>query len=280
MIRTPVVLIHGAWFHKSSWESWAERFTTHGYAVHVPAWPGESPSAAEGRRAPNPGRDLGLETLLTHYEQFVRAMDTPPVLIGHGLGGLMVQHLFSLGLGRAAVVLAPMPGDGVRLSRVRAASSPIAPHESGDLQGFMPLPQSQFREWFANTVGGDEAAQLFERHVVPAPRRLLADLGVGDDTAQEDTAQDDPPAAPWLLVDTAAFERGPLLLVSGQEDRVIPDAVTRAAYKAYGDTAAVTDLKQFADRGHSLVMDSGWREVADYVLAWLAANGVDAVAEA
>ncbi|MEV6105159.1 hypothetical protein AB0M28_10650 [Streptomyces sp. NPDC051940] len=61
----------------------------------------------------------------------------------------------------------------------------------------------------ANTVGEEEAAQLFERHVVPAPRR--------------------------------------------------------------------PDLKQFADRGHSLVMDSGWRTVADHVLIWLAANGVEAV---
>ena len=273
--QTPVVLVHGAWFHRSSWESWTERFTAHGYAVHVPGWPGESASAAEGRRAPDPRRAVGLEALVGHYELLVRALDSPPVLIGHGLGGLIVQHLFSIGLGRAAVVLAPMPGDGIKLSPARAGFRSIAPTGSSDLQGFVPLPRSQFRHTFANTVGEDEATQLFERHVVPAPQRLLADLGFGGNAGHDES-----PAPVRVVVDTVTSERGPLLLISGQEDRVIPDAVTRTAYKAYGDSAAVTDLKQFADRGHSLVMDSGWREVADYVLVWLAANGVGAVAEA
>src|SRR2546423_59932 len=155
--RTPVVLIHGAWLHKSSWESWAERFASSGFAVHVPGWPGEAASA-----------------------------------------------------------------------------------------------------------------RLSDRHVVRAPPRLLAALGFGPDA---------PRGPAQIVVDTVTAARGPLLFVSGQEDRVIPDAVTRAAYKAYGDSAAVTDLKQFADRGHSLVIDSGWRTVAGYVLAWLAANGVEAVTE-
>lgn len=268
--RTPVVLIHGAWLHKSSWESWAERFASSGFAVHVPGWPGEAASAAEGRRDPDPSRDLGLENLVAHYEVFVRSLDIPPVLIGHSLGGLMVQHLFSLGLGRAAVALAPMPADGAWQDPPRNGFRSLGLTGSGDHRGFVPLPRSQFRHTFANTVGEDEAARLFERHVVPAPHRLLADLGFGPD---------DPRGPAQIVVDTVTAARGPLLFVSGQEDRVIPDAVTRAAYKAYGDSAAVTDLKQFADRGHSLVIDSGWRTVAGYVLAWLAANGVEAVTE-
>lgn len=55
---------------------------------------------------------------------------------------------------------------------------------------------------------------------------------------------------------------------------MVPDSVTRAAYKQYGDSTAVTDLKQFADRAHSLVIDSGWRFVADYVLGWLDEHGL------
>lgn len=294
MNRTPVVLIHGAWFHQSSWEHWSERFTARGYAVHVLGWPGEAGSAAEGRRRPGPGRDLSLEALIAHHEAVIRTLDSPPVLIGHSLGGLIVQHLFSIGLGRAAVALSPMPRDSPRPNHYQpdrnvpnrdrpnqahpAPQPPLALPTSPDDEGFFALPPSYFRQAFANTVGEEEAAHLFERHVVPAPRRLMADLGFG---AVPDAAQNAHEAhgahIQRITVDTVTAARGPLLLISGQEDRMIPDAVTRAAYKAYGDSAAVTDLKQFADRGHTLVVDSGWRTVADHVLAWLAANGIEPV---
>lgn len=270
MNRTPVVLIHGAWFHRSSWERWAERFTGHGYAVHVPGWPGEAGSAAEERSHPGRNRDLGLEALLTHYEQFVRSLGSPPVLIGHALGGLMVQHLFSLRLGRAAVALAPWPGDGADAREIRSRLWPLVPVDSGDQERSVQLSRADFRHMVANTVGEEEAAQLYARHVVPASRRLLADLGFEHD------GERGPSRPTRIVVDTADTKRGPLLLISGQEDQVIPDAVTRAGYKSYGDSTAITELKQFADRGHSLVIDCGWRAVADHVLAWLAGHEVKA----
>jgi hypothetical protein len=33
---------------------------------------------------------------------------------------------------------------------------------------------------------------------------------------------------------------------------------------------AVTDLTELPDRAHSLTIDSGWRDVADTTLTWLA----------
>lgn len=265
--QTPVVLIHGAWFHMSSWEGWAERFTAHGYAVCVPGWPGEAPTAGQVRRDPGPLRDLGLAALTAHYEKIVRTFDDPPVLIGHSAGGLISQHLLGTGLGRAAVALAPVPAGGVPLDDGRPRPWSLMPAGSTRHPGFEPLPRTRFRHVVANAVGEEEAEKLFDRYAVPAPLRLLGDLGL-DRTA----------AGPAdIVVDTANSARGPLLLVSGQEDRMVPDGVTRSVYKLYGDSCAVTDLKQFADRGHSLVFDSGWRSVADHVLVWLAANGIEAV---
>ncbi|MBO1413239.1 alpha/beta hydrolase [Streptomyces sp. FH025] len=267
MKQTPVVLIHGAWFHMSSWEGWAERFTAHGYAVCVPGWPGEAPTADQVRRDPGPLGDLGLAALTAHYEEIVRSFDNPPVLIGHSAGGLIAQHLLAADLGRAAVALAPLPAGGVPLDDGRPRPWSLMSAGPTRHPGFELLPRARFRHVVVNAVGEEEAAKLFDRYAVPAPLRLLADLGL-DRTA----------AGPAdTVVDTANSARGPLLLVSGQEDRIVPDAVTRSVYKLYGDSCAVTDLKQFADRGHSLVFDSGWRSVADHVLVWLAANGVEAV---
>ncbi|MGW4774527.1 alpha/beta hydrolase [Nocardia sp. NPDC004278] len=259
MKQTHVVLIHGAWFHMSCWQGWAERFTSHGFVVRFPGWPGESASVAQVRHDIGQLGDLGLAALTTHYEKIVRSYDNPPVLIGHSVGGLIAQQLLGAGLARAAVALAPLPANGVPLGG--------APPRRAWHLDFGPLPRTQFRHVVANAVGEEEAEQLFEQYAVPAPLRLLADLGL-DRTAggSADTT-----------VNVANPARGPLLLISGQEDRMVPDAVTRSVFKLYGDSPAVTDLKQFADRGHSLVFDSGWRAVADYVLIWLAANGIAAI---
>lgn len=254
MNRIPVVLVHGAWLHISSWQSWTERFTAHGYDVHVPAWP---------------LGDIGLDELTAHYEKAVRSLDALPVVIGHSVGGLIARQLLDAGLARAGVAIAPLPLPVLIDRGVRHVTSP---------EGYVTLPEAQFRITIANTVGEHEAASLYQRYVVPAPHRLLADLGFDGTTPS--TATDASGDTPVDTTGPEASARGPLLLISGQEDRMVADAVTRAAYKRYGDSTSITDLKQFADRGHSLVIDSGWPAVADYVLAWLAANGMTTPAEA
>ncbi|MGE7386999.1 alpha/beta hydrolase [Streptomyces sp. NPDC004126] len=258
MDRTPVVFIHGAWLRASSWESWAERFAMRGFRTLAPAWPGEGPGAGPPVAAPDVLGGVGMAALTDHYAAVARSLGTSPVLIGHSVGALVAQHLVGAELGRAAVAIAPAPVGGLALPAAAArAWRPPGP-AAGPL---VSLTADRFRRVLANTVGSADSDRLFTRHAMPSPRRLLADLAA---------------PAPGALPDTGNAARGPLLLVSGQEDRLVPDSVTRAAYKRYGDCTAVTDLKQFPDRGHSLVLDGGWRFVADYVLAWLDGHGIGA----
>ncbi|GJF33988.1 alpha/beta hydrolase [Kitasatospora sp. NE20-6] len=256
VIRTPVVFIHGAWLHARSWESWTACFAGHGYATCAPGWPGEAPTAREARERPDAVPDLGLDDLTEHFAEVVRSFDVPPVIVGHSVGGLVAQHLIGARLGQAAVAIAPAP-----INDIAVHTRPGAAAERS--RAPVLLSSERFRDVFANAVGADESERLYERYAVPVPRRLLDDLRC-----------DGRPRSPSALVDTGNTGRGPLLLVSGQEDLLVPDAVTRTAYKEYGDSTALTDLKQFADRGHSLVVDSGWRFVADHVLGWLDRRGV------
>jgi dipeptidyl aminopeptidase/acylaminoacyl peptidase len=74
-------------------------------------------------------------------------------------------------------------------------------------------------------------------------------------------------------VNTDNAERGPLLLIMGGQDHTVPEAITKSTLKQYKYSHSVVDLVEFPDRGHSLTIDSGWREMADRTLGWLRVQG-------
>ncbi|MEV7326320.1 alpha/beta hydrolase [Streptomyces sp. NPDC093970] len=262
--RTPVVFIHGLWLHASSWSPWEELFAAHGYRTLAPGWPGEPDTVEAAREHPEAVADRGIDDVTRHFEEIVSALGRPPVLVGHSFGGLIVQKLLGQGIGQAGVAIDPAQIKGVRplpFAQLRSAfpvlDNPANKHRS------VSLTRAQFRYGFGNALTADESDTLHERHTVPSPGRPLFEAAFAN-FSRHSAAQ----------IDTANNDRGPLLLISGQEDHTVPDVVTRAAYKLYGDSTAVTDLKQFPDRGHSLTVDAGWRAVAEYVLCWLASQNV------
>ncbi|BCB92001.1 alpha/beta hydrolase [Phytohabitans suffuscus] len=255
----PVVFIHGLWLHASSWQAWADRFAARGYAPSTPGWPGEPGTVAAARRAPEAVAGLGIDDVAGHYADLIRGRPDPPVLIGHSFGGLIAQKLLGLGIGRAAVAIDPARIRGVRalpFAQLRAAFPVLG--NPANRRRSVSLTAAQFRYGFGNAISRIESDELFGRWTVPSPGRPLFEAAFAN-------LRRSSPAA----VDTRNAGRGPLLFISGQEDRTVPDALTRAAYKLYGDSPAVTDLKQFPGRGHSLTIDSGWRRIADYALEWL-----------
>ena len=75
-------------------------------------------------------------------------------------------------------------------------------------------------------------------------------------------------------VNVGNASRGPLLLISGEADNTVPPVLVQSTLRAYSRSQAVTELKSFAGRGHSLVIDSGWREIAEFCLSWLQAKSL------
>jgi pimeloyl-ACP methyl ester carboxylesterase len=121
------------------------------------------------------------------------------------------------------------------------------------------LTEQQFRFSFTNAVSDRESKELYAKYAMPAPGRPFFEAA---------TATLNPNAA--TKVNVANETRGPLLLISGANDNTAPSVMVKSALNLYHrKSKAVTEFKEFSDRGHSLVLDSGWRELAEYSLGWL-----------
>jgi non-heme chloroperoxidase len=201
----------------------------------------------------------GIAEVTEHYAKIIRALPAKPVLVGHSFGGIVVQKLLARDLGTAAVAIDAAPIRGVLalpLSSLRVAS--VALRNPANRKRVVALTTEQFRYGFGNAVSEQESAELYQRWTIPSPGRPLFEAAF---------ANLNPNSA--AKVDTTNATRGPLLLIAGERDHTVPPAITRATLRQYGKSSAVTEFRQFAGRGHSLALDSGWREVADGALSWL-----------
>ncbi len=268
--QTPVVFIHGLWLHSSSWQPWLDLFLSKGYAPTAPGWPNEPDTVAAARAHPQAVAGIGVEEATEHFAAIIAQCPQPPVIIGHCHGGLIAQKLLARSVGRAAVAIVPTGIKGARqftCAQVRAGLPAVRHLVNG--KHAVSLTAEQFRYSVGNAIEPAESERLFETYSIPSPARPVFEATFARMARRSPT-----------VVDTQNPDRGPLLLISGQKDRMVPDVATRATYKLYGESTAVTDLKQFPDRGHSLTIDHRWHQVADFVLGWLTRRGVSVVGDA
>jgi len=253
-----VVLIHGLWMTPRSWEPFRQFCEERGYRVLAPPWPRLQGSVENVRRDPSALAGLGSAEIINHYDNAVRLLDEPPILIGHSLGGLVVQVLLDRGLGAAGIAIDSAPPKGVwrlPLSQVKALlpvlSNPLSYWQT------VPLTYRQFRYAFANTMSEGEARTAFTRYAIPAPGRPLFEGAFAS-------------LNPWsaTAVNYANGERAPLLLVAGTDDHTIPPSVVRANYYQYGRSKAITSFKEFPGRSHLIIAQDGWQQVAEFGLSW------------
>jgi alpha-beta hydrolase superfamily lysophospholipase len=262
--RTPVVFIHGLWLHATSWTPWLEHFRNNGYKPIAPGWPGEPATVAEARRSPDLVAGTSIDDVAAHYATIIGSLDRPPIIIGHSFGGLIAQKLLGQGIGAAAVAIDPAQIKGVLplpLAQLRAALPAL--RNPGNRRKALSLSEKQFRFGFGNALTDAESRSLWQAWVIPSPARPLFQGATANFSRHSQAT-----------VDTANANRGPLLLISGTADHTVPDVVTRATFKQYRHSTAVTELQQFDGRGHSLTVDAGWKEIADASLTWIHAQGL------
>ncbi|MEO8111763.1 MAG: alpha/beta hydrolase [Ginsengibacter sp.] len=263
MAKRTIVFIHGLWVHASSWQPWMQFFNENGYDTLNPAWPGDSATVEESRINSKPIANHGVAEVADSYARVIASLPEPPIVIGHSFGGLIAQVILGRGIAAGGIAIDPAPIKGVwqlPLSALKA-SLPVLGNPF-NLTKAVSLTFSQFRYGFANAVPEDEAKELYTKWMMPAPGRPLF---------QAATATFNPWAE--TKANTKNTTRGPLLITGGEKDHIAPPILGKASVKKY-NTSVVTEFKLFENRGHSLIIDHGWREVADYSLGWLKKNGL------
>ena len=255
----PVVFVHGLWMLASSWQPWRSFFEENGYATVAPGWPDDPGTVAEARANPEvfAGKRVGQVT--DHMAEVIAALQLQPAVIGHSFGGLITQQLAGMGLAAVSVPIDSAPFRGVLplpLSALRSALPVIG--NPANYRRAVTLTYEQFRYSFANAVSENEARRLYEAYPV---------AGSGIPLFQAATANINPFTE--AKVDTKNPRRGPMLIITGEKDHIAPHAIASASYRKQKRNRAATDIQEIPDRGHSLVFDSGWQDVAEAALAFI-----------
>jgi non-heme chloroperoxidase len=257
--NAPVVFIHGLWLLPSSWAAWAEFFKQAGYAPLTPDWP-DDPATVEGARAePEVVAKKTLKQVADHTTEVINALDRKPVVMGHSTGGLLAQMLAGQGLSAATVAIDPGVFRGVL---------PLPPSVLRGIGPFLVNPRTrgraitltfeQFKYGWANALDEKEAKELYDTFHVAGSGVSLVQMGNAN-------------LNPWTeaKVNTRTPDRGPLLIIDGEKDHTVPWAIANATYKQQSRNPGVTEIVKMPNRGHSLTIDHGWREVAQTALDFI-----------
>jgi alpha-beta hydrolase superfamily lysophospholipase len=253
-----VIFIHGAWVTPRCWRYFAPLFADRGYRTLAPAWPCKG--RAPGDQLAHPDLRLakvGIPEIVAHYKAIIRSLSSPPVLIGHSFGGLIVQLLLDQGLGAAGIAINSVPPRGVSA----LGSSPMKAVKKAWMlfgapsrwRGILLPPERDPQEKALRKV------QRIDVNLVPESRRIF-----------------------WQLLTSAAEvdfrnpARAPLLLVGCGQDRCVPVDVQQRNWERHGASPARIDFALFPDLTHLSIAEPGHEALAAYCIAWvddrLAAN--------
>ena len=254
-----VAFVHGLWLLPNSWDRWRQAFEEAGYATVAPGWPDDPETVDEANAHPETFAHKSVGDIADHVEAVLAGLSAKPAVIGHSFGGLLTQIVAGRGCSAVSVAIDPAPFRGVLPLPISAlkSASPVLKNPANRGRA-VPLTYEQFRYAFANEVSEDEAKELYVTYAVP---------GAGVPLFQAASAN----LNPWTEVKVKSKnpDRGPLLIVSGEKDHTVPPSIANASYKKQRRNPGVTEIVEMSGRGHSLVIDSGWRDVADTALAFV-----------
>lgn len=251
-MKKTIVFIHGMFQNPVSWEKWMAWFEQRGYQCLAPAWPLHEGLPAQLRQHPPAGLgDLHLQTIVDEMERMVEALPEKPILIGHSVGGLVVQLLVAKGLAELGVPISSVaPNTMLSFDWGFMKNSMLI---TNPLKGNDPfhMDLDSFQQSFCNCMSAEETKAAYELTATHDSRNVLRDC-----MGKHGQVDLDLPHAP-------------LLFVAGKEDQIIPYELVEKNAKAYKDEVSIADYRVYPNRCHFICGQTGWEEIAADIHTWL-----------
>jgi pimeloyl-ACP methyl ester carboxylesterase len=237
--RPPVLLVHGYFADATVFNEWLTFFAERGvpaYAVHL-----------RGRADSRTGTHLGHVSIQEFVEDAARvARDLDrPVVIGHSMGGLIAQRLAERGEVSAAVLIAPAPPRGITVMSAQLARKQLK-YLPAILRSRVVHPaREDLRELVLNRVPSEQQQMVLDAFVPDSGRaaREMSITGVPVDVRRVTC---------------------PVFVIVAGDDRFVPRAIGERIANRYGAAVQV-----FEGRGHMIVIEPGWQDVASVVDRWI-----------
>lgn len=244
---TPLLFVHGAFAGAWCWdEHFLPFFAERGYEAHAVSLRGHGGSW---------GHDnidwWSIQDYVEDVSRAVAGLERAPVLIGHSMGGFVVQKYLERATVPGAVLMCSVPPQGLMGASLQMIFS--RPDLLSDLNhllgGGQVSSQVLQQALFAQDVE-PERLQRYYGHMQKESQRAIWDMSLFN--------------LPQLL----GQHRPPLLVLGAGKDALVPEAQVRMTAAAYGVEPLI-----FPALGHGLMLERDWGQVAAALLEWLQARG-------
>jgi len=243
----PLLFIHGAYTAAWCWEEhFLPWFAARGYAAYAVSLSGHGGSRRNSAFLDN----FSIADYVADVEAVVAALPSPPVLIGHSMGGMVVQKFLERQPAPAAVLMASVPPQGLWSSAMGLMFQ--RPTLFQDLNILMAGGQphlESLREALFHQPVEESRLREYYRRCQPESHRAVWDMTL------------------FNLPRTSAMHRPPMLVLGAGEDRLIRPTLVNMTAMSYGLPAEI-----FPGLGHGMMLERDWVAVAGRIAAWLEDN--------
>nr|VFK00002.1 MAG: Lysophospholipase, alpha-beta hydrolase superfamily [Candidatus Kentron sp. H]VFK00291.1 MAG: Lysophospholipase, alpha-beta hydrolase superfamily [Candidatus Kentron sp. H]VFK04497.1 MAG: Lysophospholipase, alpha-beta hydrolase superfamily [Candidatus Kentron sp. H] len=242
---TPLLFVHGAFCGAWVWdEHFLPYFAEQGFPAHAVSLRGHGKSEGHALFSL-----AGMNDYVADLAKAIQTMDKPPILIGHSMGGVVIQWYLQKWTAPGTVLLGSGPPYGMLASAAATfLSNPILSAKISLIPvlqffGSNPVFMDVMRETLFSGRMPEEEAFDFLRRTQLESLRAIFDLSWPHRPRNNGT---------------------PLLVLGAEEDYFITPYMVRATAKAYGTSAEI-----FPHMGHAMMVETGWQDVADRIIGWI-----------
>lgn len=250
---TPLVFVHGGFTGAWCWEeNFLPFFTQQGYSCHALSLRGHGKSS---------GHALiwyhSIADYVSDLAQFVDQLETAPVLIGHSMGGFIIQKYLESRSVPAGVLLASVSPEGLMPCSFKLfLEHPLLYYKLNTINmlpkllwSFIISPDDVRTLFFSKEDSMEKIEKLFPKFQHKSYRAIWDMF--------------------WLNLPCPEKITTPFLVVGGEDDVIIPPSVVKSTAQAYN-----TEAHLFPHTGHAIMFEHTWKDVAQHIVNWLSKKGL------